>query len=116
MTTTTTKKPPSKKAPVKKAPAKPAAKARPAKKAAPAPKRQTNGTSTRPLTCEYFPTKKGLWTWRLKSGNQVNWAGPSRGFSQFSNAERSMRDLVKRLGGSMDNVIEKRLEATPEDL
>lgn len=79
-------------------------------------KRVTNGVSTRPLTAEYFQTKRGLWTWRLKSGNQVNWAGPSEGFSQKSNAERSLRDLVTRLGGKMTNVVEVFLDATPTDL
>lgn len=60
----------------------------------------------KPLKAEYFTTKKGKWTYRLRSANGEIWLTPSEGFATKSNAKRSLRNLVKRLGGSMDNVVE----------
>lgn len=42
----------------------------------------------------------------MKSGNQEKWAGPSEGFANKANAKRSVRDLVTRLGGSLDRIVE----------
>ena len=60
----------------------------------------------KPLRAEYSQTKKGQWTYGIKSANGEIWLTPSEGFATKSNAKRSLRNLVKRLGGSMDNVVE----------
>lgn len=60
----------------------------------------------RRIRLEIYPTKTrfgrltGRYSWRAISGNNVNWADPSKAFTRPDDAVRSFRDLVGAVNGS----------------
>lgn len=75
----------------------------------------------RKLTVEFYPSrhrpKPGRptrWSWRLKGGNGVNWASPTNGFSQKSNALRSFWAMVDRMGADRSRFKVEFLDHPPK--
>lgn len=61
-----------------------------------------------PLTLEIYKERRfGRYSWRLRSGNRVKWAGPHKGFYSIESARRSFWRMVEELGGDPAVVVEK---------